>query len=112
MKPKLSTLKSAVKKKVTKPATAKKNSAATAKRTAVKVSKPKRKAVATRKVPVASTAARSRTIAKPKPEMIKQQDPHLGMMGDGTEEQNLNQQGNPGARIGQDEVDDAFKKSD
>ena len=33
---------------------------------------------------------------------------HPGMMGDGTEEQNLNQKGNPAARIGKDEVDAAF----
>jgi hypothetical protein len=32
-----------------------------------------------------------------------------GMMGDGTEEQNLGQPGNPGARITEDEVKDAFK---
>ncbi len=31
-----------------------------------------------------------------------------GMMGDGTEEQNLNQIGDPAARIGQDEVEEAF----
>ena len=31
-----------------------------------------------------------------------------GMMGDGTEEQNLGQPGNPAARIKQDEVDEAF----
>jgi hypothetical protein len=31
-----------------------------------------------------------------------------GMMGDGTEEQNLDQAGNPGARIRKDEVADAF----
>jgi hypothetical protein len=31
-----------------------------------------------------------------------------GMMGDGTEEQNLNQAGDPAARIGQDEVASAF----
>ncbi len=36
-------------------------------------------------------------------------DPHPGMMGDGTEEQNLNQKGNPGARITEDEVKEAFK---
>ena len=35
-------------------------------------------------------------------------EPHPGMMGDGTEEQNLNQPGNPGARIKKDEVDAAF----
>ncbi|HYG87111.1 MAG TPA: hypothetical protein VD978_12705 [Azospirillum sp.] len=31
-----------------------------------------------------------------------------GVMGDGTEEQNLNQPGNPDARIKQDEVEAAF----
>jgi hypothetical protein len=36
--------------------------------------------------------------------------PHPGMMGDGTEEQNLGQPGNPKARIKQDEVDAAFAK--
>ena len=35
---------------------------------------------------------------------------HPGMMGDGTEEQNLGQPGNPGARIKKDEVDAAFNK--
>ena len=34
--------------------------------------------------------------------------PHPGMMGDGTEEQNLGQPGNPAARIRKDEVDAAF----
>lgn len=33
---------------------------------------------------------------------------YTGMMGDGTEEQNLNQTGDPSARIGQDEVQQAF----
>jgi hypothetical protein len=36
--------------------------------------------------------------------------PHPGMMGDGTEEQNLGQHGNPAARIKKDEVDAAFTK--
>jgi hypothetical protein len=36
-------------------------------------------------------------------------DKHRGMMGDGTEEQNLGQPGNPAARIKKDEVDAAFK---
>lgn len=36
---------------------------------------------------------------------------HPGMMGDGTEEQNLDQAGNPSARIKKDEVDAAFNKS-
>jgi len=31
-----------------------------------------------------------------------------GMMGDGTEEQNLDQPGNPSARVKKDEVADAF----
>ena len=35
---------------------------------------------------------------------------HPGMMGDGTEEQNLNQPGNPAARITEKEVDEAFGK--
>jgi hypothetical protein len=35
---------------------------------------------------------------------------HPGMMGDGTEEQNLGQRGNPAARIKEDEVDAAFGK--
>jgi hypothetical protein len=35
---------------------------------------------------------------------------HPGMMGDGTEEQNLNERGNPTARIKKDEVDAAFVK--
>lgn len=33
-----------------------------------------------------------------------------GMMGDGTEEQNLNQPGDPSRRITEDEVKDAFGK--
>ena len=35
---------------------------------------------------------------------------HPGMMGDGTEEQNLNERGNPSARITEDEVAEAFDK--
>jgi hypothetical protein len=35
---------------------------------------------------------------------------HPGMMGDGTEEQNLNEAGNPSARIKKGEVEDAFGK--
>jgi hypothetical protein len=37
-------------------------------------------------------------------------DPHPGMMGDGTEEQNLNQPGDPSKRITEEEVDEAFTK--
>jgi hypothetical protein len=36
--------------------------------------------------------------------------PHPGMMGDGTEEQNLGQRGDPAARIKKDDVDSAFSK--
>ena len=35
---------------------------------------------------------------------------HPGMMGDGTEEQNLDERGNPAARIKKGEVDEAFGK--
>jgi hypothetical protein len=35
-------------------------------------------------------------------------DLHPGMMGDGTEEQNLGQRGTPSARISEDEIDEAF----
>ena len=35
---------------------------------------------------------------------------HPGMMGDGTEEQNLNERGDPSARIGKKEVESAFGK--
>jgi hypothetical protein len=35
---------------------------------------------------------------------------HPGMMGDGTEEQNLNERGNPAARIKKSEVKGAFGK--
>jgi hypothetical protein len=98
-KRKQTTPKSAAKKKgaKTKPAKAKKGLAAKTKRAVAKVSKPKRKPV-----------------AKSKPKVTNQQanNPHPGMMGDGTEEQNLNQQGNPEARITQDDVDEAFKKPD
>jgi hypothetical protein len=98
-KRKQTTPKSAAKRKVakTKPAKAKKSSAAKTKRSVAKASKPKRKSV-----------------AKSKPKVTNQQatNPHPGMMGDGTEEQNLNQQGNPGARVTQEDVDEVFKKPD
>jgi hypothetical protein len=35
---------------------------------------------------------------------------HPGMMGDGTQEQNLGEKGDPAARIKKDEVDAAFGK--
>jgi hypothetical protein len=42
---------------------------------------------------------------KKKPEVA-----HPGMMGDGTEEQNLGERGDPAARIKEDDVDAAFGK--
>ncbi len=48
--------------------------------------------------------------SKPDPKDIKKQPSHPGMMGDGTEEQNLGQAGDPKARIKKDEVDAAFAK--
>ena len=49
---------------------------------------------------------------KPEPKNAKNKPAtsHPGMMGDGSEEQNLGQPGNPGARIKKDEVDAAFAK--
>jgi hypothetical protein len=48
---------------------------------------------------------------KPSPSGHKKSDDmHKGMMGDGTEEQNLNQPGTPDARIEKDEVTAAFEK--
>jgi len=45
------------------------------------------------------------------PDTKKQADTaHPGMMGDGTEEQNLGQRGNSGARITKSDVDAAFGK--
>ena len=46
----------------------------------------------------------------PKPESETAKPSHPGMMGDGTEEQNLDQPGNPAARITEDEVKAAFSK--
>ena len=107
-------VKSAAKKRAgaTKPAKAKKSSAAKSNRAVVKASKPKRKSVAPRKRSVAPAASPSPKLAKSTPKVTNQpaNDPHPSMMGDGTEEQNLNQQGNPGARIAQDDVEEAFKK--
>jgi hypothetical protein len=48
---------------------------------------------------------------KPDPKDSKKSPPHPGMMGDGTEEQNLGQPGNPASRIKKDEVDAAFTKN-
>jgi hypothetical protein len=35
---------------------------------------------------------------------------HPGMMGDGTEEQNLNERGDPSARISKEDIESAFGK--
>jgi hypothetical protein len=49
--------------------------------------------------------------ASPPKKTKKQADvSHPGMMGDGTEEQNLSERGNPAARIKKDEVESAFGK--
>jgi hypothetical protein len=49
------------------------------------------------------------TISVPsKPDKIS----HPGMMGDGTEEQNLNEQGDPALRIKSDELNVAFGKKE
>ncbi len=42
------------------------------------------------------------------PQAGKIADKHPGMLGDGTEEQNLNQKGDPSARITEGEVKEAF----
>ena len=54
----------------------------------------------------------SEMTSKPSPKDSKKSPTtqHPGMMGDGTEEQNLDQTGNPTARIKKDEVDAAFAK--
>ena len=50
---------------------------------------------------------------KPAPPSTKQvKITRPGMMGDGTEEQNLDERGDPAARIKKDEVDAAFGKQD
>jgi hypothetical protein len=60
------------------------------------------------------TRQNGRVLAMSKPEPEKAKDPesivHPGMMGDGTEEQNLNERGDPAKRITEDEVDEAFAK--
>ena len=52
--------------------------------------------------------------SKPNPKDSKKTPttPHPGMMGDGTEEQNLGQPGNPAACIQKDDVDAAFAKDE
>lgn len=41
----------------------------------------------------------------------KRAEQHIGMMGDGTEEQNLGQEGEPSARISEAEMKDAFSST-
>jgi len=48
--------------------------------------------------------------AVPKDTKKKADVSHPGMMGDGTEEQNLNERGDPAARIKKNEGDAAFGK--
>ena len=48
----------------------------------------------------------------PKDTSKKAAPSHPGMMGDGTEEQNLNEPGDPSVRIKSDEVDAAFGKKE
>ena len=48
------------------------------------------------------------TIAPQNDNAKKPGNSHPGMLGDGTEEQNLNQPGTSGARIKEDELDAAF----
>lgn len=48
-----------------------------------------------------------RTIPNKQPKIA-----HPGMLGDGTEEQNLSEPGDPSARIKEDEVDAAFGKTE
>ena len=57
-----------------------------------------------------NVAKKSAPRSTKKPQSTKKQPDvaHPGMMGDGTEEQNLDERGNPGARIKKDEVDAAF----
>lgn len=53
------------------------------------------------------------TSKKPVLEIAIKQDKivHPGMMGDGTEEQNLDEVGDPSRRIGKDELEVAFDKA-
>jgi hypothetical protein len=48
--------------------------------------------------------------SEPKAGKTKPAVSHPGMMGDGTEEQNLGERGDPAARIKKDEVEAAFSK--
>jgi hypothetical protein len=59
----------------------------------------------------AKTAMKSKTAKKsPAKKSASKKISHPGMMGDGTEEQNLGERGNPRARIKEAEVKAAFGK--
>ena len=97
----------ASKKKVTAKQVAKRASKTAARKSvSKKAAAPKRGAKPSKKKSARSSSNAKRSQTKG----IK----HPGMMGDGTEEQNLNEAGSPGARITKDEVDTAFNhpKSD
>ena len=85
----------------------KKKSAAKSSRKPSQASKITGKSLRPKRSPASKTTPRRAKASSPVPKI-----PNPAMMGDGTEEQNLNQPGNPGARITQDEVDAAFKKPD
>jgi hypothetical protein len=57
-----------------------------------------------------SAARKAKSKAKAKAKAKAGKMSHPGMMGDGTEEQNLNQRGNPSARIKKKELTAAFGK--
>jgi hypothetical protein len=60
----------------------------------------------------AKTPVKSKTAKKsPAKKGATKKVSHPGMMGDGTEEQNLGQRGNPAARIRKGEVSSAFGKT-
>ena len=103
------------KKKVASRKTGTKRKQTTAKTAAKKTSKSVTKRTAAKKTSrsVSKRTAAKKAVKKVTKSPIKQADvAKPGMMGDGTEEQNLNQQGDPSARITKDEVDAAFKKPD
>jgi hypothetical protein len=59
----------------------------------------------------AKASAKSKTAKKSPAKRGGSKIAHPGMMGDGTEEQNLGERGNPAARIKQAEIKAAFGKS-
>jgi len=91
---------SAAKKKSSPKKASKRATKATARKTSAKKSAAKKRSSKS-KSPV------RRGPSKPKARGVS----HPGMMGDGTEEQNLNEAGNPKARISEGEVDAAFNRS-